>query len=272
MVRIIFLFMMCFISLALSGQEILGNYVNFRAEYKFLFKKDSTIMGYHSDMMHLDVCNSGHSLFYSKNSQYRDSLMNALLIEGVDTYSIMENVRNIPRGENWILDKKIAQQSFTLSKTFIDNIFNVSEKLSIPNWEIEQDTLTINGHLCQKATACIGGRTWHAWFSPEIPVNDGPWLLWGLPGLILKGEEANGYFKFECTDYGKFDNPPQIYLSLLSRPRQRSITLKDFIKADILFGEDPDTFLEIYLGVRSTYGDKAPLQKYIPLFAPDYVK
>lgn len=246
------------------------NTVNFRAEYKFYFKKDSTIRGYYSDIMYLDVCNSGHSLFYSRNTQYRDSIAHALLSAGMDTYSIMEKLRSYPDGEKWVLDKNYKEQIFKLSKRFITEIYHTESKLNVPNWEIHPDTLTVNGVLCNKATCNIGGRLWKVWFATEIPVNEGPWLLWGLPGLVLKAEEANGYFKFECLDYGKFNDPPQIFLAVLDMPRQKKLSLKDFIKADILFNEDSDTFLEMYMGVYSTYGDKSPKEKYIPLFSPDY--
>ena len=270
MKKIIVFILVSSISLALYGQEILDNSVNFRAEYKFYFKKDSTIRGYYSDIMYLDVCNSGHSLFYSRNTQYRDSIAHAMLSQSMDTYSIMNKIRSVPDGEKWVLDKNYKEQKFILSKRFITEIFHTSSELKIPNWEIQSDTLSINGLLCNRATSYIGGRKWNVWFTTEVPINEGPWLLWGLPGLIMKAEEANGYFKFECIDYGQFDNPPQILLAVLDMPRQKDLSLKDFIKADILFNEDSDTFLEIFMGVYSTYGDKAPKQKYIPLFAPAY--
>ena len=38
----------------------------------------------------------------------------------------------------------------------------------------------------QKAETFIFGRKWTAWFSPEIPIQDGPYKFRGLPGLIVK--------------------------------------------------------------------------------------
>ena len=58
---------------------------------------------------------------------------------------------------------------------------------------------------CVEATANYRGRTWTAWFAPEIPVQDGPWKLCGLPGLILEAHDANSDYIFEAT--GLLQNP-----------------------------------------------------------------
>jgi len=59
-------------------------------------------------------------------------------------------------------------------------------------WEIEGDsTRTIIGYECVMARTNYHGREWRAWFSPEIPVQDGPWKFYGLPGLILGAESTN---------------------------------------------------------------------------------
>jgi hypothetical protein len=48
--------------------------------------------------------------------------------------------------------------------------------------------LTVNGYLCQQATATFRGIEWHVWYTEEIPSSAGPWRLRGLPGLIIKAE------------------------------------------------------------------------------------
>lgn len=49
------------------------------------------------------------------------------------------------------------------------------------------------------------------WFTTEIPYSDGPWLLYGLPGLILQAEESEGLFSFTCTQIERIENESIYY-------------------------------------------------------------
>ena len=66
------------------------------------------------------------------------------------------------------------------------------------NWTIESDTAVFLDYLCQKANLRFRGRNYEAWFTLQIPINEGPWKFFGLPGLILKVNDADGLFDFEC--------------------------------------------------------------------------
>ena len=74
-----------------------------------------------------------------------------------------------------------------------------------PDWEITDETKEVIGYECFKATTEYRGRTWTAWFAPEIPVQDGPWKLCGLPGLILEAHDKNKDYQFTATSL--FVNP-----------------------------------------------------------------
>ena len=43
------------------------------------------------------------------------------------------------------------------------------------------------------------GRTWYAWYSEDIPVSEGPWKLYGLPGLILRAYDAQHQFYLDAS-------------------------------------------------------------------------
>lgn len=59
-------------------------------------------------------------------------------------------------------------------------------------WEIEGDsTKTILNYECVMARTNYHGREWKVWFTPEIPIQDGPWKFHSLPGLILGAESDN---------------------------------------------------------------------------------
>lgn len=98
-----------------------------------------------------------------------------------------------------------------------------TEPLPVQNWEISDDTLTIVGYLCQKATCQFRGRNYTAWFATDIPISNGPWKFGGLPGLILKVYDEERQFVFECVG---IENYPKKY------PIQMHEAFKQFKKAD----------------------------------------
>ncbi len=62
------------------------------------------------------------------------------------------------------------------------------------NWKIENEKQKIGAYNTQKATTEYAGRNWIAWFTTDIPLQDGPYKFHGLPGLIVKvGDDGNNY-------------------------------------------------------------------------------
>lgn len=53
-------------------------------------------------------------------------------------------------------------------------------------WNILNETRTINGLLCQKATIAGRNSTFEIWFAPDISVAMGPVTLMELPGLVVE--------------------------------------------------------------------------------------
>ena len=120
--------------------------------------------------------------------------------------------------------KNVKEKSYTVDKDFMGKEFLVKDSLPNLNWKMEAETRVIGGYNCFKATAVrpasktdfrnFRGKkeetatakptdatkktsfmdemdmpkevTITAWYTPEIPVNQGPENYWGLPGLILE--------------------------------------------------------------------------------------
>ena len=80
------------------------------------------------------------------------------------------------------------------------------------DWKLLNENRTINGYKCKKAIANFGGRSWIAWYTPEIPLLAGPYIFCGLPGLIfeLTDLEKVFYFTVSSVKKGMFLTNPDI--------------------------------------------------------------
>jgi len=100
-------------------------------------------------------------------------------------------------------DKIIAHlyKDFTTDSIFsqgraFKTSYYIQDTLLDPQWEIVDETKEISGYNCQKALTTFRGRDYITWFTPDIPLQAGPWKLQGLPGLILYAEDITGSIKF----------------------------------------------------------------------------
>lgn len=93
-------------------------------------------------------------------------------------------------------------------------------------WSLTQDTATICGYRCQKATCRYHGRDFEAWFTTEIPVRYGPWKFGGLPGLIVKAYDTDHLYTFECTGVERVRRPMVRSKYARRKPIKRETVLK----------------------------------------------
>ena len=121
--------------------------------------------------------------------------------------------------------KNVKSQQFIQDQEFFGRQFLITDSLQKLDWKLGSETKQIGQYLCMKATATktVDGFDWRsmrrrdrskenketktdstkttsvsdeievpktvevtAWYTPQIPVNQGPGEYWGLPGLILE--------------------------------------------------------------------------------------
>ena len=112
------------------------------------------------------------------------------------------------------------------------------------NWKIESNV--IKDVKFKKATANFLGRNWIAYYDENIPINDGPFIFSGLPGLILEIHDEQNYFKWKLTSYKLDYNDNNYTMNLLNHKIQKfsnisEIDFKKIMKEDFL---NPITAIE----------------------------
>lgn len=141
----------------------------------------------------------------------------------------------------------------TYSVLQIPAIMNEQDSGDAFDWKMLDVRDTVFGYPCRQAAVNYAGRDYTAWYTLDIPVPDGPWKFYGLPGLILKAEDAEGYFVYEAVGMETLDDSSYI---TMNEDREK-VELSYFNKAaDNARSERRGTFLfegEMILTVTRPY-------------------
>ena len=178
---------------------------NQRFFYDYKIRQDSTQKdSIKSEMMLLDVTKTG-SKYYSHKSFVADSISKADLERQMKSGS-----RNFSysRSGGGIVQYTVTKsypdyQTFLITSIGSDK-YRVSDDKK-PEWKILSEKEKIGEYNTQKASTNYGGREWTAWFSTDIPVQDGPYKFYGLPGLIVKIEDKTGSHVMTLVGNKKFE-------------------------------------------------------------------
>lgn len=123
------------------------------------------------------------------------------LSHGSDYVIINEN-------KNRFYYKDLKKKTVTGVEKILTKEFIVSDSLAIFNWELLTDeTKEILGHICNKAKLNYRGRKYEAYYTTDIPIQNGPYKFHGLPGLILeiKTNDPSLDFKITATSISSLD-------------------------------------------------------------------
>lgn len=94
-------------------------------------------------------------------------------------------------------------------------------------WNLLPELDSVCGYLCQKAKTEYKGRKYEAWYSPDLPIDAGPYKFRGLPGLILKVQDLAGDYAWELYD-GRIesDTAPMVEKKYLGHEASRAKSRK----------------------------------------------
>ncbi|MCK9449647.1 MAG: GLPGLI family protein [Bacteroidales bacterium] len=113
-------------------------------------------------------------------------------------------------GFMFVINKNYLLQTLSFYERIMPTDFMYEEKLYDFRWKLTNEQQEIIGYNCQKAVCEYGGRTWIAWFSYELPYNDGPYKFGGLPGLIVKLYDSKEHYIFEMQSIERLAEPANI--------------------------------------------------------------
>lgn len=201
------------------------------------------------DEMVLEV-GSKYVHFYSRYSVERRHIQDSVLAAGGSVQDVLaaQAKSMFPRPpQHYQIWKNYPEPGkLTLTDVLLKN-YVYTEDLQRPKWELLSQDSIVAGYSCRKATTHYRGRTWNVWYTPEIPVSEGPWQLFGLPGLILEAEDSEHLFSFSCIEIKQTSGRQMAF------PQEKSIecSKEEYYQLKKLEWLDPDAFMEKLSGFRS---------------------
>ena len=104
----------------------------------------------------------------------------------------------------------------------------MEEEYISQDWKLADSTKISHGYQCRLAECHFRGRNYHAWFAPEIPLNEGPWKFNGLPGLILEVYDTQDHYHFTLIGMQQEGTEPVCYYNF--RPNYEKIDRIKYLK------------------------------------------
>ena len=185
--------------------------VEYDYHYKFMRKGDGVVVEKYTPFILL--ANRNQSKFYCPSTEFKDSLEStpsgrakakqmfdaaaAAYVQNRDR-SAMDGV--VYHSRLYVTKDFDKSVSTTYDQAVMSECGYYDEPFSDIDWLIVEDSIkTILDYQCIMATTDYHGRKWTVWFTPEIPMQDGPWKFCGLPGLIMDASEPSGQHSFPAT-------------------------------------------------------------------------
>ncbi len=220
-----------------------------KVEYDYHFY---TVRGSETNRPMILTSSTIQSKFYNPDTNRIDSAYNSPEKKAAfDAYinSRIWSKDEIPptRWEKMYVEKERNNNVMTVYDTVAgEDRYYYIEPIGEIIWEVKDSTETILGYECQMAECDYHGRHWTVWFTPDIPIQDGPWKLNGLPGLILRAQEDFGLYKFTAVGIESFEKEIEpVYQKFL----YEKIDRKELLQTKRLIDENFGGFVSARTGI-----------------------
>ncbi|MBD5356786.1 MAG: GLPGLI family protein [Bacteroides sp.] len=201
-----------------------------KAEYESMSKTINTNTGDTITNNKNFVLRIGHgqSFYFDPQTNRIDSLENdpqgKIMLQQADDAAMQKAIANmnaglgetwfdirekmgINRGSRYKNMKDFNTRTITVWDSQMGDRYRYPVEMDDLQWELMDSTKMVLDYECQLATADYHGRKWYVWFTSEIPVQDGPWQLCGLPGLIMEAIAKDGEYGFTIKGIQQCDEP-----------------------------------------------------------------
>ena len=191
MKKTLFCFIIVAYSFKLSAQD---NRAVMEINYETKLISDSLNKGNITYFASTLLCNNKQSVYFNRDAK--------AFYKGTSKETINTSFGAIPKYPKSVASVYKENETLTASLPVGKYVFTFEEpKLK---WEILEDVKTVKGFKTRLAkTITDTGETFYAWFTPDIPIADGPFRFKGLSGLVLEVYNKAKTIEIYATDIKK---------------------------------------------------------------------
>jgi len=140
------------------------------------------------------------SQFMSKNFYTCSLLGRKAEREGrLDEFFDGQEMQNFRTRYSYKIYKNYPTGRYTYTDKVMPAFLQYDEDLDVFSWQLTNLVDTIGEYVAHCAYTEYGGRHWVAWYTTDIPINDGPYKFKGLPGLIIRLYDDKNHYTFDMV-------------------------------------------------------------------------
>lgn len=167
---------------------------DFTVKYQVFYIKNNTKIV--DDICELYI-NKNESYFYSfgaiENRKHIEQKLQKIMASGGTNINFDQNELKSTLYPFKIIKKYNDRKAIICEEIGGQNLGFVKDSLSIKRWDITNQKKYIGKYICYKAQMKKDTSLLTAWFCKDIPINEGPFYFFGLPGLILQASSTSGW-------------------------------------------------------------------------------
>jgi GLPGLI family protein len=139
--------------------------------------------------------------------------------------------------------KNFPKRTMETTALMANRVYTVETALPSIKWELQPGKKTIDKYTCQKAIGKYAGRVYEVWFAPDLPYQDGPWKLNGLPGLILEARDTTNEVVFTFKGITPNDDAGMKVVTFMKDDFAVKTNLKSYNRTVRAFSSDPEAVM-----------------------------
>ncbi len=215
----------------LQGQ----NEFNYRVSYKLTYKLDSTDL----------ESSKSEIMWLFAGAALKDSMSVNVSVADIGSERWKSKMEASKTEFDYKIFKDKEANKIGYGIKLISDKLYYTEDLDQIKWEIQADAKEISGYQVQKATTSFAGRDYIAWFTPEIPLSDGPYKFAGLPGLILELQDTEAEYVFEFGGFEELADPLE---NQNFSEKYKEVKKKELLDLVSTYESDPISYVNNYVG------------------------